>query len=302
MTGRVAVIGSANADLVVEVDRRPAPGETVLGSDLMVLPGGKGANQAVAAARLGAAVTFVGCVGDDGNGQMLRRSLSSAGVDLGALATVPAPTASALIMVTPDGENAIIVAPGANRHVTPALLDGCRESWATADVLVLQLEVPMESVAHAAVAAAGTGARVVVNAAPAAPLPDPVLAVCDPLVVNESEAAFLLRQAGRQVPAAAEAVARGLLALGPRSVVVTLGGDGCVHVEPGATPVRTPAHRVEVVDTTGAGDAFVGALAADLAAGVSLGDGVARATAVAAHAVGRPGAQGSYPTAAEVGR
>ena len=295
---RIVVVGSANADLVLEIDHRPAAGETVLGSDLVVTPGGKGANQAVAAGRLGGDVAFIGCVGDDGHGALLRASLADAGVDVTHLSAVDAPSGNAIILLTPDGENSIIVSPAANRHVTPGLLDGCREAWAEAAVLVLQLEIPLETVVHAATRVHRSGGRVVLNAAPAAPLPPEVLAAADPLVVNESEAAVLLGggAAGPRETAAA------LLGLGPRSVVLTLGEEGAVHAEPGSPPGHVPARAVAAVDTTGAGDAFVGALAVELAAGRDLRAAVTRATDVAAVAVGRRGAQASYPTLEELRR
>ncbi|RPF26239.1 ribokinase [Georgenia muralis] len=296
----VVVIGSANADLILEIDHRPRGGETILGSDLVVMPGGKGANQAVAAGRLGAGVAFIGCVGPDAYGQMLRTSLAEAGVDTGRLHVADLPSANAIILVTPDGENSIIVSPGANRRMTPELLDGCRATWAGAAIVVLQLEIPLDTVAHVATHAHRAGSRVLVNAAPAAMLDDEVLALCDPLVVNESEADFLV-PGGTTGMSPAE-MTDALLALGPLSVVVTLGAGGAVHAERGGDVVRTPAHRVQAVDTTGAGDAFVGALAAELAAGADLAGAVTLANEVAAVAVGRRGAQASYPWRAELGR
>ena len=293
---KVAVVGSANADLVLDIDHRPAPGETVLGSDVVVTPGGKGANQAVAAGRLGGDVTFVGCLGEDENGRLLRDSLTAAGVDLSGLRVVDAPSGSAIIMVTPDGENSIIVSPGANRHVTPRMLDE-HDQWRAAAVVVLQLEIPLESVTKVATEARG---RVVLNTAPAAELPAEVLAQADPLVANESEAHFLL---GDQDGDGVELAER-LLGLGSRSVVLTLGGAGSVVVERGADgEVRTevvPAHRVTAVDTTGAGDSFVGAMAMRLSEGEGLLGAVRLATSVAAIAVARRGAQDSFPTLAEV--
>ncbi|UNX54230.1 ribokinase [Georgenia sp. TF02-10] len=301
-THQVVVVGSANADLVLDIDHRPAPGETILGSDVVITPGGKGANQAVAAGRLGADVAFVGCVGDDDHGRLLRDSLASAGVDLGALRVVDAPTGTATIMVTPDGENSIIVSPGANRRVTPALLEEVRPLWSEAPVVVLQLEIPIASVALVATRARG---RVVLNAAPAAELPAGVLATADPLVVNESEARFLLGAADDAALAVVpEALAARLLGLGPRSVVLTLGPAGSVVAErgPDGGPVTltVPALRVAAVDTTGAGDGFVGALAMRLADGASLAEAVELATAVAAVAVTRRGAQASFPTRDEI--
>lgn len=312
MTGaKIVVVGSANADFVLDIDHRPGAGETVLGSDVVTTPGGKGANQAVAAGKVGGDVWFVGCVGDDGLGELLRGSLTAAGVDLTGLRTVAAPTGNAIILVTPDGENSIIVSPAANRHVTTTMIDELQEVWRDAAVLVIQLEIPLTSVVHLVPRAHARGIRVVVNAAPAAALPPAVLAACDPLVVNESEAALLLGRAdsvaGDRVPGdrGADTLARDLLQLGARSVVLTLGPDGAVLLKRGdddepLAPVLVPARRVRVVDTTGAGDAFVGALAVELASGAGLEAAVRRATEVAAFAVGRRGAQESYPALDEL--
>lgn len=315
-THTVVVVGSANADLVLDIDHRPAPGETILAADVVTTPGGKGANQAVAAGRLGGDVAFIGCVGPDEHGALLRASLESAGVDLTGLRTVDAPTGTATIMVTPDGENSIIVSPGANRRVTPAMLTELRPLWQDAPVVVTQLEIPLESVALVATQARG---RVVLNTAPAARLAPEMLRVADPLVVNESEARFLLDAAGEAAGDAAgdaggdaaalgardEALAVRLLGLGPRSVVLTLGAAGAVVAEPSAgdglaRTTRVPAHRVQAVDTTGAGDSFVGSLAVRLAEGATLPDAVVTATAVAAVAVTRRGAQDSFPTLDEI--
>ena len=190
-SGRIVVVGSANADLVLQVDHRPAGGETVLGSDLVVTAGGKGANQAVAAARLGGDVAFVGCVGDDGNGALLRSSLAGAGVDLAGLGTATAATGVAVIVLTPDAENSIIVSPGANAQVTPGAVDRAVD-WPATAVVVVQLEVPLPTVALVARRAREHGVRLILNAAPAAVLDAATLADADPLVVNQSEAAALL--------------------------------------------------------------------------------------------------------------
>jgi ribokinase len=305
-THTVVVVGSANADLVLDVHHRPAAGETILGSDVVTTAGGKGANQAVAAGRIGGQVAFIGCVGDDDHGALLRASLAGAGVDLTGLRTVAAPTGNAIIIVTPDGENSIIVSPAANRQVSPQMLDELESVWAGVPVLVVQLEIPIETVEHLVPRARARGGRIVVNAAPAAALPPEVLVASDPLVVNESEAEFLLGRAPHANAGSAPSdVAADLLALGPRSVVLTLGSEGAVLLErddAGAprAAVAVPAHRVSAVDTTGAGDAFVGALAVELAAGAGLEAAVRRATGVAAFAVGRRGAQDSYPTLAEL--
>lgn len=297
--GTIAVIGSANADLVVQVERRPAGGETILGSDLVITPGGKGANQAVAASLIGGDVRFVGCVGADPYGDMLRASLAGAGADVSGLGTVTNATGCALIFITPDGENSIVVAPGANGAVTPAYLSECEREWVGADVVVVQLEIPMDAVEFVAAECRSQGTRLMLNAAPAAVLPASVLAACDPLVVNESEALILLGDP-QEGPSDPEAVARRLISMGPRSVVITLGASGALAMGADGTTHREPGRKVEAVDTTGAGDAFCGALATVLAAGRTLAEGLVTATEVAALSVQRPGAQSSYPNLAEV--
>jgi ribokinase len=292
------VVGSANADLVIHVDRRPAAGETVLGSDLATHPGGKGANQAVAAARLGARTALLARVGDDAHGRLLTGSLRSAGVDTTGVLTGDAPTGVALITVDPSGDNSIVVSPGANARLTAADVTGARELLAAARVVSLQLEIPLESVAAAVATATEAGTRVVLNPSPPAALPREVLAGCDPLVVNEHEARFLLGAGAGDTP---EAWAAGLLALGPRSVVVTLGAGGALVATAGGT-VHVPSPRVEAVDTTGAGDSFTGALSWRLGAGDDLETAVRFAVRVGAVAVTKPGAQESFPTLEEVGQ
>jgi len=289
MSAAVLVVGSANADLVVPVDRRPGGGETVLGGDTVLSPGGKGANTAVAAGKLGAAVALLGAVGADSYGQLLRNSLSDAGVDTQFVRTVERPTGIAYITVTPDGENSILVSPGANSALSPAdvtdeVLDGVR-------VLVASLEVPLPTVEHAVARARERGIRVLLNLSPAAEVSPETLAALDVLLVNEHEAAYLL--------GTPDADPRTLLDLGPRAAVVTLGAKGALVIEVDkSASVESP--RVEAVDTTGAGDAFAGALAAALADGSSLVEAAQRAVRVAAVTVTRHGAQPSYPTAAEL--
>ncbi|MFI9846829.1 ribokinase [Nonomuraea sp. NPDC051941] len=290
----VVVVGSANADLVVQVDRHPAPGETVLGSELAVHPGGKGANQAVAAARLGARVALLGRVGADGHGRLLRESLERDGVDLGHLRDTAAASGIAMIAVGPQGDNSIIVAPGANARLTEGDVLDAAPLLRSAPVVSLQLEIPLPAV----LAAARLARRAVLNLSPAVPVPDELLALCDPLVVNEHEAALLLGAPGEP-----DRQARELLARGPRSVVITLGADGAVVADmvAGDGAVHAvPSPRVAAVDTTGAGDAFTGALAWRLAAGEPLARAAAFAARVGAAAVRRAGAQDSYPTMAEV--
>ncbi|MET8782760.1 ribokinase [Streptomyces sp. NPDC004589] len=289
------VVGSANADLVIRVERRPAAGETVLGSDLVVHPGGKGANQAVAAARLGARTALLARVGDDGHGRLLLQSQRAAGVDTAGVLVGGAPTGVALITVDPSGDNSIVVSPGANARLAPkdvraatGLLHGSR-------VVSAQLEIPLETVVEV-VRSLPSGARFVLNPSPPRPLPAEVLAACDPLIVNEHEARVI---AGGELDGSPEDWAAALLALGPRSVVVTLGAQGAL-VATGEAMTRIKSMAVDAVDTTGAGDAFTAALAWRLGAGSALPEAAAYAARVGAAAVTRPGAQESFPTAEEV--
>jgi ribokinase len=295
----VVVVGSVNADLVVRVDRRPAPGETVLGSDLATHPGGKGANQAVAAARLGGRVAMLGRVGDDTHGEFLKGTLRRDGVDIESVMGTPGPSGIALITIGPDGDNTIIVSPGANRRLSEDDVAAARPLLTTAAVVSLQLEIPIPTVLAAARVAAEAGARVVLNLSPPVRLTDELLGLCDPLVVNEHEAAFLLGSSPDLSGKAGPRLARELLALGPRSVVITLGADGAV-VADGTDVGVVPSPRVEPVDTTGAGDAFTGALSWRLAVGDDLAAAARFAARVGAAAVRREGAQSSYPTLEEV--
>ncbi|OCI30512.1 ribokinase [Oerskovia enterophila] len=299
--GRVVVVGSANVDLVVDVPRHPGGGETILGGDLRRSPGGKGANQAVAAARAGGADTsFVGALGRDESGELLLASLDRAGVRTDLVERVEAPTGTALITVSPDGENAIVVAPGANSHVRIGAAQADR--LAAADVVLAQLEIPLD-VVLAAAAARRPGAVLALNAAPSRDLPDEMWAALDLLVVNEHEALDLAGgpadPAGTASPDPVERLAAVLLERVP-AVVVTLGGAGCLVAQRGAAPVRVPAPRVDAVDTTGAGDTFCGVLAAALAGGSTLVDAARTASFAGALAVTRPGAQDAVPTADEV--
>lgn len=297
----VAVVGSANLDLVVEVAAVPAPGETVLGGDLRRLPGGKGANQAVAAARLGRRVAMVGRVGDDDAGRALAAALAAAGVDTAHVRTTgDAPSGTALIAVGADGDNSIVVSPGANSRLSPADVARAGRVLDAAAVVLLQLEVPVETVAAAVGAAGGT---VVLNPAPApaAPLPHEVLDRLDVLVPNQTELAALAGHAGLSAIGdvdadTAVALARGLPVA---SVVATLGADGAMVVT-GAEAVHVPAPPVVAVDTTAAGDAFCGALADALAGGAGLVDAARWAVRAGAAATRRAGAQPSLPTRAEV--
>ncbi|MER0241069.1 ribokinase [Streptomyces sp. HSW2009] len=291
------VVGSANVDLVVGVERRPGPGETVLGSDLAVHPGGKGANQALAAARLGARAALLARVGDDEHGRLLLASQREAGVDTDGVLVGGAPTGVALITVDPSGDNSIVVSPGANGRLTPADVRAAAPLLAAARVVSLQLEIPLETVAEVTRGLA-PDARLVLNPSPPAPLPAEVLAACDPLVVNEHEARYVLGAAAGDTP---QDWVRGLLALGPRSVVTTLGAQGAVVAEGHADSLHhLPSPRVEAVDTTGAGDAFTAALAWRLGRGDDLRRAAAFAVRVGAAAVTARGAQDSFPTPEQV--
>ncbi len=294
--GGVFVVGSINQDFVLRLERRPGPGETVTDAELSLHPGGKGANGAIAASRLGAEVAILGRVGEDAFGRELVENLRENGVNAAHVETVSgAPTGSAFITVTPDGENAIVVSPGANRRFGPDEVEAAANDLREARMVVAQLEVRVEAVESAAHIAAGARGRFLLNLAPPRELPDDLLRLCDPLVVNEHEAAFLLGE-----EATPEESARRLLELGPASVTVTLGATGAVFATSGAPPERFSAPEVEAVDTTGAGDAFVGALAAKLAEGTTLREAVSYAVFAGAVAATREGAQGSLPTPEEV--
>ncbi|MFB6818562.1 ribokinase [Streptomyces sp. NPDC056347] len=293
------VVGSANADLVIGVERRPAAGETVLGSDLVVHPGGKGANQAVAAARLGARTALLARVGDDAHGRLLLDTQAGAGVDSAGVLVGGAPTGVALITVDPSGDNSIVVSPGANGRLTPEDVRGAAGLLRASRVVSAQLEIPLETVVEV-VRNLPAGARFVLNPSPPVPLPAEVLAACDPLIVNEHEARVLT---GGDPDGSPEDWAKALLALGPRSVVVTLGERGALVATGGEAAVgtaRVPSVKVEAVDTTGAGDAFTAALAWRLSTGAPLFEAAAYAARVGAAAVTRAGAQESYPSAEEV--
>jgi ribokinase len=277
----IAVIGSINLDLVVGVERHPGPGETVVGGECRQLPGGKGANQAVAAARLGSAVAMVGRVGDDMQGTWLRGALAGERVDVRHVRTdKDAHTGTALIAVDTSGENTIVVSPGANAKVSARDVAKAGELVSDADIVLLQHEVPNEAVAAAIEAARG---RVVLNPAPARALAGPV----DVLVPNRGELEMLTGGSGDPVTLARSVAGTG-------AVVVTLGAEGAVVVE-GEHAERVPAPRVKVVDTTGAGDAFCGALAGALSDGATLVEAARWAVRVAAISVTRHGAQGGLP-------
>lgn len=294
--GLITIVGSINADLTALVHRHPTPGETLLGTTATVSAGGKGANQAVAAALLGAKVAMVSAVGRDAYAGPATAQLRSSGVDLRGVKEVDGPTGLAIITVADDGENSIIVIPGANATVDANYVDSQRAVIADADIVVLQGEIPADGFASAVALASG---RVVINLAPVIDVDRDRLLVADPLIANEHEAGLILDQLGVPNPNDAPAVLiNQLREAGFSSVVLTLGAAGAlVSDSTGLTPIPTPS--ITPVDTTGAGDAFTGALVARLAAGDSLADAAAFAARVGAFAATGPGAQSSYPHASD---
>jgi ribokinase len=303
MSGRVIVVGSVNVDLVATVERLPAAGETVTGATFARHPGGKGANQATAAARLGARVAFVGAVGDDSLADEARDALTAEGIDIAQLAVLPGPTGVALILVDAAGENLIAVASGANGALTPALVMAAIERLVPGpgDVVVAGCEIPTVVAQAVLQASRARGARTVLNPAPATGLGWDFLAETDVLVPNRVELGQL---AGSSESDDEQTAAISLLASdrpGVReAVVVTLGASGALLVRRSVPAVVVPALPVEAVDTVGAGDALIGALAADLAAGQDLDASVRRGVAAASLATTRRGARAGMPTRAEV--
>jgi len=295
----IVVVGSLNMDLVVRTPRLPLPGETILGHDFRTIPGGKGANQAVVAARLGARVSMVGRVGDDAFGRTLLDQMVREGIDITHVEVDDvAPTGIAMITVDNEGQNSIVVASGANFRLTPAQAVAALDTLPPYDALVLQLESPLDAMMAAARSARDAGARVILNPAPARPLPDALLDAVDVLIPNESEAA-LLTGMPTQTPAQAEAAARRLLARGLQAVILTLGSAGAL-VMTGNESIHLPPHQVEVVDTTAAGDAFVAGVAVGLGEGMALVEAARLGNAAGALTVTRMGAQSSFPSKEEV--
>ncbi|MEU4111697.1 ribokinase [Streptomyces sp. NPDC048208] len=288
----IVVLGSTNMDLVTYVAKAPQRGETVTGREFRTIPGGKGANQAMAAARAGATVSLIGAVGNDAYGARLRDNLEHSGVDTDFLRTVEGPSGTAHIVVDDEGGNSIVVVPGANGtvdHLSP----GDEGLIASADALLLQLEVPLAAVVAGAEAARRHGVRTVLTPSPAQPLPEELLSVTDVLVPNEYEAVTLT---GRTDPLDA---AVGLLELVPE-VVLTLGEAGCLYVSRDTEPLAVPAHQVAAVDSTGAGDTFAGAYAVAVAEEKPLREALYWAAAAAALSVQREGASASMPYRPEI--
>lgn len=289
----ITVFGSLNVDLVFGLDRLPTRGETVLTREIVRFPGGKGANQAAAAAKSGAVTRFVGCVGTDGQGEPVLEALRGAGCDVSGVVAVPGATGTAVVMVERSGENQIVVGSGANMSVTAELLEAA--PLAGGDTLVCQMEIPVEATVRALAVAKARGARTVLNLAPAQPIAPEALATVDVLIVNEGEAALIAGGGARP-----EATARALARAHDLICVVTLGADGAVAATPQGQGWNVGTLAVEAVDTVGAGDAFVGILAASLDRGLDLADGMHRASVAAGLACSRPGAMSAMPTRPEI--
>jgi ribokinase len=300
--GKIVVAGSLNMDLSVRSEHIPAAGETILGGDLLQSPGGKGANQAYAAAKLGGSVLMLGCVGQDDFGREMQGNLAESGCDVTAVQRLPGPSGVALILVSAKGENAIVVAPGANGLFTPEWAEAAVHHLEGAESLLVQLEIPLETVEWLARAAKARKVRVVLDPAPvpSGGVPDSLLALTDILTPNETEALALAGMAEQRMSGELAAkLAQSLAARGPSAVVLKLGERGCLLFENGH-PTFLPAAKVKAVDTTAAGDIFNGALAVAMSESLPLRDACWFAARAAALSVTRKGAQLSTPARAEV--
>lgn len=295
MNGHILVVGSINMDLVVRVPRHPQIGETILGGSFATFPGGKGANQAVAASRLGVKVKLIGRVGQDAFGQVLLEMAARDGVDTSFLIRDPeAASGVALITVDHAGRNTIVVAAGANARLTPDDVISAEAAFQGASVLVMQLEIPLPAVEKSIQLARSYGSKIILNPAPAQPLPSEMLSAVDYLIPNQNELALLAGSAD-----GLDGSIRALQQQGVDCLIVTLGEEGVLVVQ-GSQRWHIPAHRVVAVDTVAAGDAFVGAFAVAIAEGHSLLEAAEWGNAAGAVAVTRPGAQPSLPNRAEL--
>jgi ribokinase len=292
----ILVVGSLNADLVVRAPRFPQPGETISGEDLQIIPGGKGANQAVAAARQGSSVSMLGRVGNDSFGPVLIDNLKQNSVETSHVQLTPSATGTAIIVVDPNGQNSIVLSPGANGKVNPA--DVHAVSFAGYRLLLLQQEIPIETVYAAAQRAKESGVRVLLNPAPARPLSDELLSLPDFILPNETELSLLTNQPVQDI-SSAEKAGRILLARGAQNVIVTLGANGALIVS-SQEVIHVNTYKVDVVDTTAAGDAFIGGFASGLLQNKPLEEAVRYGCACGALATTKFGAQPSLPMKAEV--
>lgn len=298
MTPRVLVVGSINMDLVIRAPRFPQPGETVIGEEFGTFPGGKGANQAVAARRLGAEVRMIGKVGNDSFGLKLREGLAQEGVDVsGVSISDNQSTGVALIVVDQNGQNSIVVSSGANMSLSPQDLGEHEEDFSWARVVLFQLESPLETVLEGIKLAREKGAYVILNPAPARSLPQEIWKEVDLLVPNETEAAILANNSLQSLDP--EKAAREFIRKGVKEVIVSLGEKGCLYASSHKV-ISRPAFNVQAVDSTGAGDAFVGALSVGMALGWKMEKSIAFASASGALAVTKKGAQSSLPLREEV--
>ncbi|AOE80311.1 MULTISPECIES: ribokinase [Pseudomonas] len=299
MPAKVVVVGSLNMDLVTRASRLPRAGETLIGQTFSTVPGGKGANQAVASARLGADVSMIGCVGTDAYGTQLREALRVEGIDCQAVSTVDGSSGVALIVVDDSSQNAIVIVAGSNGELTPASLQAFDSVLQAADVIVCQLEVPMNTVGYALKRGRELGKTVILNPAPAsAPLPAEWYASIDYLIPNESEAGALSGVTVDSIDSA-KAAATQLIQAGAGKVIITLGSQGALFTD-GQGFEHLLAPKVRAVDTTAAGDTFVGGFAAALANGKSEAEAIRFGQVAAALSVTRAGAQPSIPTLHDV--
>jgi len=294
----IVVVGSINMDLVAIAPHIPAPGETILGTDFQMHPGGKGANQAVAVARLGCPVQMIGQLGNDGMGEQLRNYLKAQGVDTTAIGTASGSSGVALITVSSEGENSIVVSPGSNSQVSPALLDQNIDRIRNAGLVLTQLEIPLETVLHLAEICSEAKVPLILDPAPAQKLPDALLSKIAWFTPNETEAAFYLGHALKD--SAYDAAAHELIKKGPANVILKLGAKGSYFAQKSGSEAQIKARVVNAIDTTAAGDAYNGAFAAALTLGQSKLEAAMFASAAAAISVTRQGAQSSMATAAEV--
>ena len=299
---RILVIGSINMDVVLRAEKFPAPGETVVGTDLSLIPGGKGANQAVALSRLGASASLLGCVGKDPWGEELTEKLEGNGVDTVNVASDESlPTGNATIIVDSEGENRIVLIAGANDALRPGLVDAALDAESSCDAILLQLEIPLRTVYHAISAGAARGIPVILDAGPPRAVPLEKLRGVTVLSPNESETEALTGIRPGDLDSAGKAAALLEESTGASEVVLKLGDRGALFKNNGRYELAE-AHQVEVVDTTAAGDSFTAALALELSRGTEIAKAVRRALAAGALAVTRLGAQPSLPTAEEVDR
>jgi ribokinase len=296
----IVVVGSINLDLVAIAERIPAVGETVIGSDFQIHPGGKGANQAVSIARLGYPVCMIGRLGDDGFGSQLRTHLETAGVDVAGVATIEGPSGVAMIEVSGTGENTIIVAQGANAKLTPDDIEMNHPMIRDAGLVLTQLEIPLETVEHLSSVCARESIPLIIDPAPARDLPQTIFNKIAWFTPNETEAAFYAADTNSKKSMAPSEIASRLLAMGCQGVVLKLGSHGICLASRDQPVEMLPAFRVKAIDTTAAGDAFNGAFAVGLMLGKTARESAIFAAGAAAISVTRAGAQPSMPTMAEV--